>query len=99
MIKRCYKSIVNESGATNFTENEYLDAYILDIPGVEIGSLSYLALEIAARARYALFKGIYNNKEKIIYCDTDSIILRGTPNNLDVDDWKLGAWKDERKDC
>jgi hypothetical protein len=43
-------------------ENDYLDAYLLDIPEEYKGSLCYLALEIASRARFKLFEAIYANK-------------------------------------
>lgn len=53
---------------------------------------------ITAYARVHLFKAIYDNFDGFIYCDTDSIHLTHEARNIDIDDKKLGAWKNETKD-
>lgn len=56
-------------------------------------SLSYLALEIASGARALLFKSMIDNYDNVLYCDTDSMIIKGDVNNIEIDNNKLGAWK------
>jgi len=59
-----------------------------------------MAIFIAAHARDILLKGIYAaGVDRVLYCDTDSIHLIGheEPENLDIDPYRLGAWKLEGK--
>lgn len=56
------------------------------------------AIFITAQARNTLFNGIYSvGYERFLYCDTDSIHLKGheTPKELSIDNKILGKWKIE----
>ena len=75
MILTENKNTFETCGASSFEWNETFDAFIVDIPQTENDSLSYLALKIASRARYYYFATLYQNKDSILYCDTDSIIV------------------------
>lgn len=61
--------------------------------------IQYTALSafITSYGRQVLFNAILSNWDRFIYCDTDSIHLKGfeTPNNMYIDDVALGAWKCE----
>lgn len=50
-----------------------------------------------AYARRELLFAIMDNRDRFIYCDTDSMHLLGTeqPANIPIDDKKLGHWKVE----
>ena len=74
-LKFEFRNTFEKSGACSFEVNQFLDAYIMDIPTSKHDSLAYLALEIASRAHHYLFKSLYDNKDSILYCDTDSIII------------------------
>lgn len=52
---------------------------------------------ITAYARSQTIRAAQANYERFLYADTDSIYLKGTepPNGIDVDDYRLGAWKHE----
>lgn len=52
---------------------------------------------ITAHARYKTITSAQSVYERFIYADTDSLHLIGTeiPDNLDVDNVRLGAWKHE----
>ncbi len=56
-----------------------------------------IASAITGFARSLLVNGIQNNKERFLYCDTDSIHLSGhhKPKGIDIHDHKFGAWKKE----
>lgn len=56
-----------------------------------------VAVFITAYARQALFEGITANRERFIYCDTDSMHLAGTddPKGIRLHDTSYGAWKVE----
>lgn len=78
--------------------------------GIEDGHLIYdidesqtfyyykpIASYITSLARCVLVKAIISQAHRFIYCDTDSIYLKGweIPDNLPIDDKKLGYWKFE----
>lgn len=49
-----------------------------------------------AYARKKLLQAFVDNYDRVIYCDTDSLHLKGLePANLETDDKKLGYWKKE----
>lgn len=52
------------------------------------------AASITGAARAVLLEAICNT-EGLIYCDTDSIITKGSIKNVRIDDKALGAWKKE----
>lgn len=56
-----------------------------------------LSIFITAFAREYLIKTIMANRDRFIYCDTDSIHLKGTepPKMAKIDPFELGAWKIE----
>lgn len=56
-----------------------------------------IASYITSMARCKLVSAIIMCRNRFVYCDTDSIYLRGTeqPDGLPVDDVKLGYWKFE----
>lgn len=52
---------------------------------------------ITAYARNKTIRSAQANYDRFIYADTDSLHLKGTeiPDNIEIDDVKLGAWKHE----
>lgn len=56
-----------------------------------------IASYITSLARCELIKAVELNRDRFVYCDTDSIYLKGKEpcNNIEVDPFKLGAWKYE----
>lgn len=56
-----------------------------------------VASYITSRARCKLIQAIIANKERFLYCDTDSIYLKGWERGKDIpiDPKKLGYWKEE----
>lgn len=50
---------------------------------------------VCKNARLKLYDAIYANIDSFIYCDTDSVFLDNKPIGIDIDDNKLGAWKEE----
>ena len=58
-----------------------------------------VACFITAWARYTLITAIKANIDRFLYCDTDSIHLLGNypASNIEMDNYKLGAWKEENK--
>ena len=55
------------------------------------------ASHITSLARCLLFQALLDNRNKWLYCDTDSIYIDGKPNNIAIDNKKLGFWKPELK--
>lgn len=53
-----------------------------------------IASFITARSRLNLIKAIRANREKALYCDTDSLFIQGYPIGLSIGP-KLGEWKIE----
>ena len=58
-----------------------------------------VACFITAWARWTLINAILNNRDRFLYCDTDSIHLLGTEpaKDIEIDNYKLGAWKEESR--
>lgn len=56
-----------------------------------------IASRITSLARCVLIQAIESNKDRFLYCDTDSIYLKGKEEaqNIPIDDKKLGCWKME----
>lgn len=56
-----------------------------------------LGIAISAYARYDLIKAIQANKDRFIYCDTDSIHLLGyeKPKGIKIHSDEFGKWKNE----
>lgn len=54
---------------------------------------------VTAYAREKLLTSIADVWPRFLYCDTDSIHLKGhePPDNLEIHPYKLGAWKEEMK--
>ena len=58
-----------------------------------------VACFITAWARFTLISAIKSNINRFLYCDTDSIHLLGNypVSDIEMDNYKLGAWKEENK--
>lgn len=56
-----------------------------------------IASRITSLARCVLIEAIESNKDRFLYCDTDSIYLKGKEpaKNIRIDDKELGCWKME----
>lgn len=65
--------------------------YLNIIPYIPIASY------ITSKARTLLFEAIYKNKDKFIYCDTDSIYLTSEGVGLDISDKEYGCVKIEHR--
>lgn len=61
LIASKYNGLFDSYGACDFDYTEFLDAFIMYNPTYKNNSLSYLAMEIAARSRAFLFKTILAN--------------------------------------
>lgn len=79
----------------------YLKDNILHFKNTEIEIKDSLYIPIAtfitAYARNLTIRSAQKVKDRFIYADTDSLHLEGleVPKNLEIDDYKLGAWKHE----
>lgn len=82
------KPTLNEHGAVRFVDCAEDDRDSIYIP---------VAVFVTAWARYKTITSAQQCYDRFIYADTDSLHLIGTdiPENLEVDDVKLGAWKHE----
>lgn len=56
-----------------------------------IGVISY----ITAKGRVLINSGANANYDNFLYCDTDSLYLKGEPKGIEIDNDKLGAFKIE----
>lgn len=54
-----------------------------------------LACYITAKARCKLLEAIWYNKDRFLYCDTDSIFTIGQANGILLHPTELGCWKNE----
>lgn len=67
----------------------------------ETGTTEYIPAGsfITANARYVTITAAQENRDRLIYCDTDSLHLTGwtVPEGIEVHDTKLGAWKVEER--
>ena len=81
---------LGEDGVVHYHKTEYEER---DSNYVPIGAF------ITAIARNKTIRSAQSVYDRYLYSDTDSIHIRGTdiPDCLEVDDYKLGAWKCESK--
>lgn len=72
-------------------------SYVLDDPEMRDPVYLPVAAFCTAYARRELMFAILDNRERFVYCDTDSMHLLGTepPANIPIDDKKLCHWKVE----
>lgn len=79
-----------EDGVVHYHKTEYEERDSIYVP---------IAAFITAIARNKTIRSAQSVYDRYLYSDTDSIHLRGTdiPDCLEVDDYKLGAWKCESK--
>lgn len=70
----------------------------LEIVDEVIGDPIYtpMAVFITSYCRNKLFEAIQSNYDLFVYCDTDSIHTIGKAVDIEIDDKKLGAWKEEK---
>lgn len=54
-----------------------------------------IASYITSRARSILFTAMLENANNFLYCDTDSLYLKGQAKGLKIDNKEYGAWKQE----
>jgi len=80
---------LDESGVIRYRLGEKLPRKPLYIP---VGAF------VTAWSRSVTIKAAQTHYDRFVYCDTDSLYLLGNdPPRLDIDDYKLGAWKHETK--
>lgn len=54
-----------------------------------------IAAAVTKNARLKLHNAIWENIDNFLYCDTDSIFIKGEAKGIEIDENKLGAWKEE----
>lgn len=71
--------------------------YIDDEPEITEPEYVAIAAFITAYSRHEIITLGQNNYDRLLYIDTDSLHLLGTepPENIEIHDSKLGAWKKE----
>ena len=81
---------LGEDGVVHYHKTDYEERDSIYVP---IGAF------ITAIARNKTIRSAQSVYDRYLYSDTDSIHIRGTdiPDCLEVDDYKLGAWKCESK--
>ena len=81
---------LGEDGVVHYHKTEYEERDSIYVP---IGAF------ITAIARNKTIRSAQSVYDRYLYSDTDSIHIKGTdiPDCLDVDDYRLGAWKCESK--
>ena len=81
---------LGEDGVVHYHKTEYEERDSIYVP---IGAF------ITAIARNKTIRSAQSVYDRYLYSDTDSIHIKGTdiPGCLDVDDYRLGAWKCESK--
>lgn len=81
---------LGEDGVVHYHKTEYEERDSIYVP---IGAF------ITAIARNKTIRSAQSVYDRYLYSDTDSIHIKGTdiPDCLEVDDYKLGAWKCESK--
>jgi len=84
------KSVIIENGVVH---------KVLEQPKESKPKYTAMACFITAYARFDTITSAQKNYERFIYADTDSISLVGfeEPTNINIDDKKLGYWKNEGK--
>lgn len=87
-IKRCRRPILGEDGIVKY---EMLAPEHTDGMYLPVGAF------ITAWARNKTIRAAQAVKHRFVYADTDSLHLIGTdyPQELDIDEYRLGAWKVE----
>lgn len=87
-IKRCRRPILGEDGIVKY---EMLAPEHTDGMYLPVGAF------ITAWARNKTIRAAQSVKHRFVYADTDSLHLIGTdyPKELDIDEYRLGAWKVE----
>ena len=87
-IKRCRRPILGEDGIVKY---EMLAPEHTDGMYLPVGAF------ITAWARNKTIRAAQSVKHRFVYADTDSLHLIGTdyPQELDIDEYRLGAWKVE----
>lgn len=87
-IKRCRRPILGEDGIVHYAmlAPEHTDGMYLPVGAF-----------ITAWARNKTIRAAQAVKHRFVYADTDSLHLIGTdyPRELDIDEYRLGAWKVE----
>lgn len=87
-IKRCRRPILGEDGIVHYAmlAPEHTDGMYLPVGAF-----------ITAWARDKTIRAAQAVKHRFVYADTDSLHLIGTdyPRELDIDEYRLGAWKVE----
>lgn len=72
---------------------EYLNSYICYYQNPkELNVNVAIAACITKNARLKLYDAIFSNLDNFLYCDTDSVFIKGEPKGLEIDPNKLGAW-------
>lgn len=81
---------LGENGCVRYVTGELEDREGVYLP---------VGVFVTAYARKKLFGAISDNYDRFLYCDTDSIHLKGyeQPPGLEVDKYRLGAFKEEMK--
>lgn len=87
-VKRCRKPMLGDDGIVH---------YVMMNPEHTDGMYLPVGAFITAWARNKTIRAAQAVKHRFIYADTDSLHLAGTeiPEELDVDEFRLGAWKVE----
>lgn len=72
---------------------EHLNSYICyyEIPKAKSVNVA-IAASVTKNARMKLYDAIFNNLDNFLYCDTDSLFIKGEPKGIEIDPNKLGAW-------
>ena len=72
---------------------EHLNSYICyyEIPKARSVNVA-IAASVTKNARMKLYDAIFNNLDNFLYCDTDSLFIKGEPKGIEIDPNKLGAW-------
>ncbi len=96
-----YNKLVFEMSELQLRNKPRLGDFVLLPDTAESKNPFYIpiACAITGYARSLLVEGIQNNKERFIYCDTDSIHLSGheAAKGIEIDKSKFGAWAVEWK--
>jgi hypothetical protein len=64
---------------------------------IEKGVYMPIAIFVTSYARHKMISSAQSVYDRFIYCDTDSLHIHGTkePDTIEIDKYKLGAWKYE----
>ncbi len=96
-----FKEINLTMSKADFNNKARLGHFVLDKSMTETEKPLYIpiASAITSYARSNLTRAIQNNKERFLYCDTDSVHLQGhePAKGIEIHDSKFGAWGVEWK--